>query len=618
MNAALSMGAAPEALKSTSSLPALIIFWVISSVCCVEAYATSALQLNTARPSYSLDSHVEYIEDQSGQLDITTVREKPEKIWQKHPAPISSFGFTDSVYWFRINVEAAEPESWLLEIGSPLLDEISLYLFAGEALLQEISTGDSRPFAERPLQFREFVLPLRLPPAARATVYLRVKSSGSIQVPLKLWKESLFCEQDEMETAAIGLFFGATLALLLYNLLLFLRVYEPAYIYYVLYVLMFGLFVAALTGWGYKYLWPEAPDFQQYGLAIFIILGSTFVCRFMHFFLDLPKQAPRIGQLLNGVVFSLLLLLCLLPLLSYNIVVQLALMIVMVTALIALYAGIMLWQRGGVMARYFTLAWGTSLFAVLLAILEKFGVLPLWLWSAAVLPAGMVLELILLSLALGERIHIEKQRRVQAQQEIIELQMENQAELEQKVQLRTLELEEANTKLHLLAITDGLTGVFNLRYFMQRATHDINIARRYQHPIALIMLDIDHFKSVNDTYGHDVGDQVIRHVVDSCCRVNRETDIIGRLGGEEFGILMPETPAASAHAVAERLRSEIEAASIDHEGATITVTASLGVCTIDPTRPYLTIDQMRKVADTALYQAKQSGRNRVTVLAGNE
>jgi diguanylate cyclase (GGDEF)-like protein len=132
------------------------------------------------------------------------------------------------------------------------------------------------------------------------------------------------------------------------------------------------------------------------------------------------------------------------------------------------------------------------------------------------------------------------------------------------------------------------------------------------------MLDIDHFKSVNDTYGHDVGDEVLKHVVATCCRINRETDIIGRLGGEEFGILLLETPAAAAYTVAERLRCEIEASSIDHEGEAIAVTVSQGVCTIDPTQPYLTIEQMRKVADTALYQAKESGRNRVVVLAGNE
>jgi diguanylate cyclase len=620
VQAASSTEATSKVLKNGSSLPAsiLIMLWIVSSACCFEAHATPLLQLDPAQQSYSLDRHVEYIEDQSGQLDIASIRQKSENAWQKHSGPGLNFGFSSSAYWFRIHVEASEPQSWLLEINHPLLDEITLFLFAGEELLQEVQTGDSRPFAERPLKFREFILPLRLPSTEQATIYLRVKSSGSVQVPLELWQEAAFYEQDEMETAIIGVYFGIILAMILYNLFLYLRVYEAAYIYYVLYVVMFGLFIAGLSGWGYKYLWPGAVAFQQYGLAIFIILGGIFVCRFVHYFLDLPKQAPRIEQLLTGSVLILLFLLCLLPFSSYHMVIQPALIMVMTISMIALYAGILLWRRGGVIARYFTVAWSTFLIAVLLAILEKFAFLPTTYWAEIFLPAAMALELILLSLALGERINSEKQYRIQAQQEIIQLQTKSQEELEQEVHVRTLALEEANAKLHLLAITDGLTGIFNLRHFLEQGTHNIKIARRYQRPIALIMLDIDHFKSVNDTYGHDVGDEVLKHVVATCCRINRETDIIGRLGGEEFGILLLETPAAAAYTVAERLRCEIEASSIDHEGEAIAVTVSQGVCTIDPTQPYLTIEQMRKVADTALYQAKESGRNRVVVLAGNE
>ena len=555
-----SMGSTSIVLKNGSSLPAsiLIMFWMISSTCCFEAHATPVLQLDTAQQSYSLGRHAEYIEDQSGQFDITSIRQKPEKAWQKHSRPGLNFGFSSSTYWFRIHLETSEPQSRLLEIGHPLLDEITFYLFSGEQLLQEVQTGDAKPFMERPHKHRSFVLPLMIPAEERITLYLQVRSSGSVQVPMTLWHEDAYHDQDELEMVNLGIYFGAILAMILYNLFLYLRVYEPAYIYYVLYVVMFGFFIAALTGWGYKYLWPEAVAFQQYGLAIFIILGGIFVCRFIHYFLDLPNQAPRIEYLLTGAVLILLFLLCLLPFTSYHIVIQPALSMVMIISMIALYTGILLWRRGGVIARYFTVAWSTFLIAVLLAILEKFAFLSTTYWAEVFLPAGMLLELILLSLALGERIHSDKQYRIQAQQEIIQLQVKSQEELEQQVQMRTLELERANTKLHLLATTDALTGISNLRHFLERGTHDIKIARRYQRPIALIMLDIDHFKSVNDTYGHDVGDKVLKHVVDICCEMNRETDIIGRLGGEEFGILLLETPAASAYAVAERLRCEIE------------------------------------------------------------
>ncbi|ATX80149.1 diguanylate cyclase (GGDEF) domain-containing protein [Mariprofundus aestuarium] len=608
-----------KAQKNALSLPVLLsfVFAMLSLICSSEAQATPTLQLETTQHSYPLGNRVEYLEDRSGQLDISSIRQQPEMAWQKHSQTVPSFGFSQSAYWFRINLEASELQDRLLEIDHPLLDEVSLYLFAGEQLLQEFQTGDSRPYVERPLKHRGFVFPLTVSPAGQLNLYLRVKSSGAVQVPMTLWSEEAYHARDEIVMSAIGIYFGVILSLLLYNLFLFIRVYEPAYIYYVLYVLMFGLFIAGLTGWGYKFLWPEAAAFQQYGLAIFITTGGIFVCRFVHYFLDLKNNAPRAGQLLTGIVLILIALLALLPFTSYHLIVQGALVMIIVTSLTALYCGAMLWRNGEAMARYFTIAWSAFLIAVILASLEKLGVLPRTFWGETFLPIGMALEVILLSLALGDRINSEKQQRIQAQEHVIRVQEKHQEELEMKVEERTIDLEKANAKLHLLATTDGLTEIFNRRHFLERGMHDLKIASRYNRPIAVIMLDIDHFKAVNDTYGHDAGDQVLKHLVSTCNSIKRETDIIGRLGGEEFGILLLETSAAAAHEVAERLRRAIEISPVDYEGTSITVTASIGLCTLEGKKQRLSVEDMLKVADKALYQAKESGRNRVVMLLGN-
>jgi diguanylate cyclase (GGDEF)-like protein len=155
--------------------------------------------------------------------------------------------------------------------------------------------------------------------------------------------------------------------------------------------------------------------------------------------------------------------------------------------------------------------------------------------------------------------------------------------------------------------TDALTGVSNRRYFFPRMEQEMMRSRRTLRPLALIVADIDHFKRVNDAYGHPVGDQVIRMLAQKCLSIVRETDVVARLGGEEFGILLPETDLAGAVKLAERLRT-IVAESDDGAGA-VHFTVSLGV------------DQMRsgdrlpgdifQRADAALYQAKQRGRNRV-------
>lgn len=592
---------------------ARIVFGVVACIYCFAAHAASALLLDEARPSYSLGELVEYIEDSSGQLDIKEIARQPESAWNKHSKKIPNFGFTQSAYWFRIQLQTNGERRWLLDIDYPLLDEIAMYTFDGARPLQTVQTGDTKPFAERPLKHVSFVLPLTLQPAKPVTLYLRVKSMGTVQVPIDLWQEDAYYEHYETITAIEGIYFGVVLIMVFYNLFFYLMVREPAYIHYVLFVTMFGLFTAELSGWGYRYLWPEAVHFQQYSTAVFLSLSLIFASRFIHHFLDLPHTAPRVGYLLLGVVFSQLATLMLLPLIGYHLAVQFALAMTMVTSLTALYAGIRLWRQGEHTARYFTIAWSSFLFSTLLATLEKFGFFPSTFWADFFLPLGVILIVSLLSIALAARLNIEKQQRIQAQQQIIMLDKKNRAELEQKINERTVELAQANADLQLLATTDSLTGIFNRRHFLDRATQEMSIARRYQRPLALVMLDIDYFKAVNDTYGHDVGDRVLQHLVSICRKANRETDVVGRLGGEEFGILLLNSPAASAHAVAERLRREIEKSSLEHEGARITITVSQGVCAVETTQPQLTVEQMLKVADNALYQAKHLGRNQVVV-----
>jgi diguanylate cyclase (GGDEF)-like protein len=163
--------------------------------------------------------------------------------------------------------------------------------------------------------------------------------------------------------------------------------------------------------------------------------------------------------------------------------------------------------------------------------------------------------------------------------------------------------------LERLASIDGMTGLNNRRNFLELAESEWARFKRYGRPLALLMMDIDHFKSVNDTHGHDAGDEVIRSVADALQKHKRVSDIAGRLGGEEFALLLPEATLDSAVAAAERLRGLVEAWVITVEGHRIPVTISVGASAVrDGT---LGIEELIKQADVALYEAKRSGRNRV-------
>lgn len=172
-----------------------------------------------------------------------------------------------------------------------------------------------------------------------------------------------------------------------------------------------------------------------------------------------------------------------------------------------------------------------------------------------------------------------------------------------------VDLIKAQVELERLAATDYLTGIANHRSFFEAGEREIQRARRYGHPLAVLMIDLDHFKKVNDTHGHAAGDRVLAAMTAAIRKLLRDLDVFGRLGGEEFAILLPETDLAGGRATAERLRAAIAETAIDAENVSLKVTISIGVSLLSPDDQVL--DAVLKRADDAMYEAKRSGRNRV-------
>jgi diguanylate cyclase (GGDEF)-like protein len=165
-------------------------------------------------------------------------------------------------------------------------------------------------------------------------------------------------------------------------------------------------------------------------------------------------------------------------------------------------------------------------------------------------------------------------------------------------------------EIQQLAITDSLTGLYNRRHFFELGRREIARARRYHRELAMLMLDIDHFKYVNDTYGHAAGDLVLRTVATRCRESLREIDLIGRYGGEEFVFLLPETSLDGGRFVAEQLKQRVSL-PVEVEDFAVTITASIGV--VELAAHPGDLEHMIECADRALYEAKKSGRNRVYV-----
>jgi diguanylate cyclase (GGDEF)-like protein len=184
-------------------------------------------------------------------------------------------------------------------------------------------------------------------------------------------------------------------------------------------------------------------------------------------------------------------------------------------------------------------------------------------------------------------------------------------EAKEKAERLALELKAANDRLRDLAFRDGLTDLYNHRYFQEAIAREVTRADRYQRPFCLVMFDLDNFKRINDTWGHQRGDLVLQMVAQEIKRNTRKSDLIARYGGEEFAMILHEAKLPGALSRAEVCRAAIAAAQIQADGFVIRTTISAGVAVYDPAQP-IGKDQLLAAADQALYRSKRAGRNRVS------
>lgn len=167
-------------------------------------------------------------------------------------------------------------------------------------------------------------------------------------------------------------------------------------------------------------------------------------------------------------------------------------------------------------------------------------------------------------------------------------------------------------ELYKMAVLDPATALYNKRYFLERFNEEFSLCRRSKTPLSVLIMDIDFFKKVNDTYGHLAGDLVLQQIGQLLKQMTRHEDVVARYGGEEFIVMLRGSDEESAYQTAERIRKKVETSIFEFEGKTIPVTISLGVCTLGTESTETTIEEMIKSADERLYHSKENGRNQVT------
>ncbi|MGM0768269.1 MAG: sensor domain-containing diguanylate cyclase [Pseudomonadota bacterium] len=554
-----------------------------------------------------------WLEDADSFLSVDQVRALPADNWTVFdPQEVLNLGFSDGSFWLRVEVPP-EAANRLLEISYPMLDEVEVFWERQGRLIQSHRTGDQRAFDTRPIPHRNFVflVPSNTEPV---TAYVRIQTQGSVQIPVRIVRSADFLAEEQVSYGWQTVFLGIMLAMGLYNLFVYLIVRHPTYLWYVLTVTAAALVQLNLNGMLFQWLWPDLPLLNRYFTTPIISLNIIFAALFTMSFLALRRHTPLIYRCFQGVIALAMVTFFYGLFGSYQTGIVLVGIFGAIVTPLAWVTGLVVWRRGQVLAGFYVLAWTPLLLGHLVLAVSKLGYIPRSFVTELAPQVGVALEVILLSFALAYRISLERRGRLQAQEHALQVQRQANQTLEARVQARTEELERANEQLKAISLTDGLTRVANRRRFDEKLNIEWQRARRHRVPLSLLMLDVDHFKRVNDELGHLVGDDCLVSVAGVCAEeIQRSGDLLARFGGEEFSVLLPATDEDGAHRVAERLRMVIARTPVypADGGRPVNLTVSIGAATMMPSEGGEPAELIQR-ADQALYAAKDAGRNRVS------
>ncbi|WP_073476174.1 sensor domain-containing diguanylate cyclase [Desulfatibacillum alkenivorans] len=534
-------------------------------------------------------SHSEYLLASSEDLGIEDILQKKyQDQFQPHKKDAFTLGLTSKILWLRFKL-VNRPETPLVFAVDRPFPYVDLYSpqksRAGVAYDVQHSgylSGERKREAALNFRFPTFHIPKDAP--GDEYFYLRLKpfskeiNSSLSFLPFVEERED-FIKRTWREISFFFIVCGMLLSLAFYNLFLAIQLKDRVYFAYVGYVVFILIYVLTRSGLPAAFGAPRLNLLSIQAVAI----ALCFSILFAKSFLQTKEHCPVLHHLLTACFILCLAVLAAMitghPKLGNTLVHGVG----AIGVWLAIITGVRRLLQGYVPARYYVAGWLTISLGSFMVSLQGFGLLPNNFATTNAVAITCTMETVLLSLALGDRINALQQEK------------------------RVLKVQEK--RLMELSIRDELTGLFNKRWFSTKISSEIGNCRAVNQPLSLIILDIDHFKRLNDTYGHAMGDTVLNQLGKIISVNVRDRDVPCRYGGEEFTIILPLIDLKKAAQIAERLRGVFSRFVFQTgSGEKIKATISLGAAELSPTDDAASLFEK---ADQALYRAKNSGRNKV-------
>lgn len=480
--------------------------------------------------------------------------------------------------WLHLNLDNAHAAAgkYRIYVAEGWADKVDAWLIAPDGAITHWQGGDARSPARFLRTGLGFAFDTLLLPG-HSELYVRADSIDSVALALRVVQMDLTARLQGAAEQWLGLVHGFLLALLVIYGLLWLSLRETSLLRYVAYIASYLYMHLAYSGIGAQLVWPNSPGVARFAILIGMAMFASAGLWFARDFLDLASWARRTDRAVAWLVRIALLLMALCVVVnSHAMAVHVAFTYMLVFTLVMVALGILGVRRRHGQAGAFLIASLASMVGAFITTLAVMGLVPFGELTFRAVEVGVMTEASILAFALGVRLRRDRRDRALAME---------------------------------LAQHDPLTGLFNRRGFLTHALPAFAHTPAATAPHVAVMLDIDHFKAINDAHGHDAGDRTLVAVADRLRSLTRKGDVIARWGGEEFVILLPATPPAEALAIARRIRDSLDVTPIDlGAGGSVRITASFGVAHLAKSD---SLEGLLRQADAALYKAKQAGRNRV-------
>lgn len=543
--------------------------------------------------------------------------------WQESEDTLT-FGFDERTLWisFKLINNSMHNRELLLDIEYPLLDAIDItYTVDGSSPIFHVM-GDTRPISNDAILHPHILAPLSLPVGKSADILMKIRTAATLNVPMTLWDSTKFVGASQLSIAYYILLYGILIGISLYHLVLFIQLREPGFLWFSLFLLTLVTIFAYFQGFLSTYVWPQYRDYSNHILIWFYALAVSFCSAYILRILNVRPHRPGYALSLYALIVIGVVLIFMSWFYPYNIMIRVLTLYAMLSVVVVVAVQIRRALDRYTPAYYANSAGMFCVAGMIVTLLEKTGFITSSFITRSAGDIGFAVMAILYALSLSYRMKWEQSQRKIAQQETLDVQADLliaqtqlNKELEALVSERTSELEQANNKLKIISVTDPLTGLFNRRYFDEYFYSQYQQAYSTGKSIGLLVIDIDHFKNINDDYGHQFGDYCLIKVAKRIQAViDHNLNVAARYGGEEFIVVLPGAKQDDTLKIADNIIKALNTHPISKQNITVTITASIGAVTEIPS-DLANAEAMLKQADDYLYEAKRAGRNRTVSIS---